>query len=458
MKKLFTFFFLTLTALSFAQTMGKFAPVNENPFSGRLTLGIDGGITLGRTDYLDVRPDILGRLSLEYTLPSHGGGVFGFKIFASGGYVSGHDYSRNPSSFRTNILNFAGGLTYSFSIQDAVFPYLFGGASLMHFDPKTTSGQRLPNNAAGKYSRSEVNYLGEIGLHFLFSGNTSFNVGAGADLSPNDNWDDKVLGGDNDFMFYVTAGFSYAFKFRGDRDGDGIPDDIDQCPNTPPGIQVDEFGCAIDGDHDGVPDYLDNCPNTKTGVAVDSHGCPVDNDKDGVPDYLDKCLNTPAGVQVDSDGCPLDSDHDGVPDYMDKCPNTPAGVEVGNDGCSIKAKVQLPPISKVILNGNTNFAFGKSTLLSSANQFLDPLVHAMKKNPTLKLKVAGYTDSIGPEEYNTELSRKRAKAVVDYFVSKGIDNSRFEVLAMGESDPVASNATREGRAMNRRVEITAVGQ
>ena len=56
MKKLFTFFFLTLTALSFAQTMGKFAPVNENPFSGRLTLGIDGGITLGRTDYLDVRP------------------------------------------------------------------------------------------------------------------------------------------------------------------------------------------------------------------------------------------------------------------------------------------------------------------------------------------------------------------------------------------------------------------
>ena len=92
----------------------------------------------------------------------------------------------------------------------------------------------------------------------------------------------------------------------------------------------------VDSDGDGVPDYLDKCPETPKGVKVDKDGCPVDSDGDGVPDYLDKCPGTPAGVKVDKDGCPLDSDGDGVPDYLDKCPGTPAGVKVDKDGCPAK--------------------------------------------------------------------------------------------------------------------------
>lgn len=457
MKKFLTFFLFVITALSFAQTQERVSPVKENALSNVFALGIDGGITLPRTDYLNIRPDIMGRLSLEYMFPSHTGSLFGLKILGSGGYMSGHDYNKSPKDFRTTFFNFGGGITYTFSIQDAVYPYLFGGVSYLHFDPKNGSGQRLKNNAAGIYSRNEINYLGEIGLHFLFSGNASFNAGAGAELSPKDNWDDIVRGGDNDFMFYVTVGFSYAFKLHRDSDDDGIPNDIDQCPNTPKGVQVDEFGCPVDKDHDGVPDYIDKCPNTPQGVQVDANGCAVDNDKDGVPDYLDKCLNTPAGVQVDSTGCPLDSDHDGVPDYLDKCPNTPAGVEVDDNGCR-KVKVKAPEISKVILNGNTNFESGKAVLLPGAYNFLDPLVEAMKKDITLKLKVAGYTDSVGSYEYNMELSKRRAEAVVNYFISQGIANNRFNIVARGENDPVATNSTREGRAMNRRVEITAISQ
>jgi hypothetical protein len=117
-----------------------------------------------------------------------------------------------------------------------------------------------------------------------------------------------------------------------DSDRDGVPDSVDTCPNTPPGVKVDEHGCSIDSDHDGVPDGLDKCPNTPAGATVDGSGCPIDADHDGVPDGLDRCPNTPAGVPVDAFGCPVDSDRDGVPDGLDRCPNTPAVVPVDATG------------------------------------------------------------------------------------------------------------------------------
>jgi outer membrane beta-barrel protein len=118
-----------------------------------------------------------------------------------------------------------------------------------------------------------------------------------------------------------------------DSDNDGVIDNLDRCPGTPQGVNVDAFGCPVDSDKDGVPDYLDECPNTPQGVEVDSKGCPVDSDKDSVPDYKDKCPNTPTGVIVDENGCPMDSDKDSVLDYKDKCPNTPLGVRVDENGC-----------------------------------------------------------------------------------------------------------------------------
>ena len=118
-----------------------------------------------------------------------------------------------------------------------------------------------------------------------------------------------------------------------DSDGDGVPDSLDQCPNTPAGVIVNDKGCAIDTDGDGVPDYRDRCPNTPLGVLVDEYGCPLDSDGDGVIDPLDKCPNTPKGVPVDAEGCPLDSDLDGVLDNADLCPGTPYGAEVDVNGC-----------------------------------------------------------------------------------------------------------------------------
>jgi outer membrane protein OmpA-like peptidoglycan-associated protein len=80
----------------------------------------------------------------------------------------------------------------------------------------------------------------------------------------------------------------------------------------------------------------------------------------------------------------------------------------------------------------------------------------MKNNPETRWRVEGHTDATGPDEYNMTLSRARAEAIVQYLVDKGIDRTRFEIVALGESQPVGNNSTSEGRAMNRRVEIKLI--
>jgi OOP family OmpA-OmpF porin len=144
-----------------------------------------------------------------------------------------------------------------------------------------------------------------------------------------------------------------------------------------------------------------------------------DSDGDGVPDDLDKCPNTPKGVKVDADGCPLDTDGDGVPDYLDQCPDTPKGATVNSVGCW-------------------------------------EVVTILKKNREMKGVIEGHTDSMGSEEYNQGLSERRAQAVEKYIEEHGIDADRYTIKGYGESNPIASNDTEEGRQENRRVELRRV--
>jgi OOP family OmpA-OmpF porin len=80
-------------------------------------------------------------------------------------------------------------------------------------------------------------------------------------------------------------------------------------------------------------------PAPVTVIAPPTPPLPVDSDGDGVPDSIDRCPNTPHGVTVDAAGCPLDSDHDGVPDYLDECPGTPTGLKVDANGCEVEELV-----------------------------------------------------------------------------------------------------------------------
>jgi OmpA-OmpF porin, OOP family len=230
-----------------------------------------------------------------------------------------------------------------------------------------------------------------------------------------------------------------------DSDKDGVIDCKDRCPNTPAGCKVDNYyGCPYDSDKDGVLDCLDKCPDTPQGCAVDDGGCPVDLDNDGVIDCMDKCICCETqGCPVDKDGCSIDSDKDGVFDCRDKCPDTPAGFKVDKEGCMrAKATIELM----------VQFDTDKSIVKHQYRDDIKRVADFMKEYQNTKATIEGHTDSIASDAYNLKLSNDRSNSVRQYLIKEfGVDASRLTSKGYGESRPIATNDTDEGRQKNRRV-------
>jgi len=235
----------------------------------------------------------------------------------------------------------------------------------------------------------------------------------------------------------------------GDSDGDGIRDEDDKCPMTPPGSEVDGSGCAYDSDRDGIPDGLDDCPATPMAAAghVDMFGCPVDSDFDGVPDFLDSCRQSPPGVMVDESGCPLDGDGDGVYDGRDDCPETAAGIEVDDRGCIDVAFL------RDTMRINIDYPSGSFEVDMRTRERLQPLIRKLRILDHVRIEIVGFTDNVGTAEANQVLSQKRANRMRDWLVSEGIAADRMTADGKGETNFVTSNDTAEGRAKNRRIEL-----
>lgn len=255
-----------------------------------------------------------------------------------------------------------------------------------------------------------------------------------------------------------------------DSDKDGISDKRDNCNDTPAGARVDATGCPMDADKDGVYDGLDQCEGTPNGARVSPDGCPMDSDKDGVFDGLDGCASTPAGTPVGPDGCPLvkDSDGDGVTDDLDRCADTPAGKTVDANGCPEEKMVEeatgavematmatmeasADMMESVVERGT--FGLNSHKVSPEFKAELDQLAMALGENPTYRVRLIGHTCNLGTAAYNMKLSYKRADAVKAYLMQKGVSADRLLVDGHGLKDPLASNATEEGRMKNRRVEI-----
>ena len=219
------------------------------------------------------------------------------------------------------------------------------------------------------------------------------------------------------------------------------------------GLKAARVAERVDSDGDGVYDDVDRCPGMPRGARVDSHGCPKDSDGDGVYDGIDQCPDTPHGAVVDARGCPLDSDGDGVYDGLDKCPGTPRGTKVDANGCP-ERKALFEPGKKTLVLEGVNFALDSARLTEGSYAILDRVAASLKEWPEVRVEVGGHTDDTGTEAYNQNLSERRAQAVRDYLVRKGIEPSRLTAKGYGESRPVTTNATAAGRAKNRRVELT----
>jgi len=230
-----------------------------------------------------------------------------------------------------------------------------------------------------------------------------------------------------------------------DRDGDGVNDVDDKCPDTP-GLAALQ-GCP-DKDGDGIADGDDACPDV-AGVAK-YKGCPIpDTDGDGINDEQDKCPTVKGFARYQ--GCPIpDTDGDGVNDEEDKCPNRPG--PASNQGCPEIKKEVIEKIN--VAAKNIFFATGSYKLLPKSFKSLDEVATIMKSDDLYQIQIDGHTDSQGDDAKNQTLSENRAKAVRDYLISKGVPEGRTASTGYGETKPIADNKTAAGRAKNRRVELT----
>ena len=238
-----------------------------------------------------------------------------------------------------------------------------------------------------------------------------------------------------------------AFDGCPDTDGDGIIDDEDACPDVPGPLVYD--GCP-DTDGDQILDFLDGCP-TVFGPK-ENNGCPwPDTDADGLLDKDDDCPTLKGPIA--NKGCPYqDTDNDGVLDKDDDCPNTPG--TIANKGCP-EIEKEVEEILKTAFD-NLEFETGKDIIKSVSIPSLTELAEVLQKKPEWGLQITGHTDNVGDDQKNMILSKKRAEAVRNFMISQGIDGTRLYVLYFGETMPIASNDTPEGRQKNRRVEMKII--
>jgi outer membrane protein OmpA-like peptidoglycan-associated protein len=283
--------------------------------------------------------------------------------------------------------------------------------------------------------------------------------------------------------FRVTTGLVWSPQPAGavrpganDRDGDGIPDARDACPDDPEdkdGYQ-DEDGCPDpDNDGDGIPDVADKCPNDpedKDGHQ-DEDGCPErDNDNDGIPDAADKCPNDPEDKDgwQDEDGCPdPDNDGDGFPDTIDKCPNDPETVNgfEDDDGCPDARGTAAPEErpDRIDLKGQP-VTFGKDgKLLPATKHVLDQvaaIVVAKKLSIRVEVHVALGTRStnagaIAAQKKKDKASaQRRAATILEYLVAQGVTASRVQAVGIGAERPLGS--ANPSDAINDRVDFIKV--
>jgi outer membrane protein OmpA-like peptidoglycan-associated protein len=303
--------------------------------------------------------------------------------------------------------------------------------------------------------------------------------------------------GTPDFRGVLMAAYTPEMKkpTPGDRDGDGIADDKDACPDVKgvPDADPTKNGCPPDRDGDGIPDADDACPDVK-GVAdrdPKKNGCPPDRDGDGIVDDKDACPDEPGPPNEDpkKNGCPLpkDTDGDGIPDAQDACPTVKGvpdpdpkkngcppdrdhdGIPDGEDACPDQAGPRNPDpkingcptvhvtATEIIITEQVQFDTDRATIKPASDPLLDKVAEVFKGHEEIaRVEVEGHTDNKGSAVHNKTLSQRRAEAVLQALVKRGIAAKRLVAKGYGQEVPIADNNTEDGRQQNRRVQFKIV--
>ncbi|MFV0604903.1 MAG: OmpA family protein [Niabella sp.] len=341
------------------------------------------------------------------------------------------------------IIDFSGTLTGSFSNfppnyvkDDAIGEARFSPQAdvLLHlkmFSDRVAVNPFLSAGAGAGYFPKQLVAYAPLGLGFRF--NFSKNTFGVLQLQYRKKLTDGIS---NDYTFYSFSIAHALFKKSKAATPKApiVPDE----PIKPAAVTK-----IADADFDNVPDSLDECPN-QYGTL---NGCP-DSDKDGIADKDDQCKEVPGIAKYK--GCPVpDSDGDGVNDEADKCPD-----EIGtaaNSGCPVITKEVSERVN--FAAKNILFDFASDYIKPSSHKYLNEVLAILKQNPELKLSITAHSDNNGTSERNQLWSDRRARSVANYFVNKGVNRNRITNKGYGDTQPIATNNTEEGRAKNRRVEM-----
>jgi OOP family OmpA-OmpF porin len=330
-------------------------------------------------------------------------------------YAPNVDYATSGS---TDIIRGAFNGVYTYDKVDTFIPFAKAGLGLESFTTNKAGNEDHIFLDAG--AGAKVNFTDNLALKLeaIYMVKPSFTHAGNADSN-----------------LMALVGLTYSF-------GEQAPKEMVE--ETHEEVVIVAVPLDVDSDGDGIVDADDKCPNTPADTTVDVTGCPVaqDDDHDGVLNAQDKCPNTPANTEVDAQGCKvnLDTDNDGVLNDKDLCPNTMIGTKVNDDGCPAK------------LNLKITFGNNSAKITEASNKMLDQYATFLTTNTNYSAKIVGYTDSRGSAKYNQKLSQKRAEAVVKALEERGVNPAQLQAVGMGEVNPIASNATEEGRAKNRRIE------
>ena len=313
---------------------------------------------------------------------------------------------------------------------------------------------------ASSIDEEEVPVEGLLGLKFYPIPGLLIEAGGGAGLTA----------GYGTPKWRAFFGVSYSPVPVHDADEDGIEDGIDECPENPEDFDqyLDEDGCPDpDNDNDGVLDIDDDCPDVPEDwdEFEDEDGCPDnDNDEDEVLDVDDACPLDPEDIDLweDDDGCPdNDNDNDYFTDDVDECPNEPETYNDldDEDGCPDEILVMQVICERIELHDTVHFDTDSADIKDESDELLDQIADMLNTQVDIRrIRVEGHTDERGTEEHNMDLSQRRAEAVVEALIDRGVDESRLMAQGFGESVPFGDNTTPAGRAQNRRVELLILDQ
>lgn len=306
-------------------------------------------------------------------------------------------------------------------------PELFGSTSIAH---------------ANAFFGERTTPLALLGSGHYSAGDFRFGLGAGPGLS-------HAAG---TAAFRVLASFEYA---------PGIAEAPHALPPPPPPAEPPPAPPPSDRDGDGVVDTDDACPDVP-GVRTDdpkTNGCPADRDHDGIADKDDACPDV-AGVKTNdpnTNGCPSDRDHDSVPDTLDACPDVPGppNTDPKKNGCPLA----FVKDNQIQIGEQIKFRFGLADLDPVSDPILDAVLKVIQAHSEIALiRIEGHTDNKGAAALNKKLSNDRASAVATWLVKHGIDRSHLTSVGFGPDKPIDTNGTDAGRANNRRVEFHIEGE